>query len=204
MIRLSVTELDSYLYWLESEDMEFDELLARLRGQQSETTQMLAGRAFHKVFEEAGTGEIGVIQSEGFEFHFEIDEELSLPPVRELKGEVVLQTPYGPVTLVGKVDSLDGLVVHDYKLTERFEAERYTDSYQWRAYLSMFGAHTFIYDVFQCRYDTRKPGRIIVCDYHRLPVHAYPAMTDDVRRTVSGLAEIVAKYVPEKITAEAA
>jgi hypothetical protein len=206
MIRLSVTDLDSYLYWLGSEDMELDELVARLRGTAEETAQMRCGKAFHKLMEHAREGEIFAETIDGFRFEFRIDEEISLQPLRELKGEVEIVTPSGIVVLVGKVDALGG-AVHDYKLTERFEAERYADSYQWRSYLSMFGASTFIYDVFQARYDDPDRNgiqRVLINDYHRLTFHAYPEMRADLLRKVSGLAEIVAKYVPEKVQAEAA
>lgn len=201
MIRLSVTDLDGYLYWRESEDMELSELVARLSGRQEPTHETLAGRAFHKLFEHAKAGDIHVGTVDGFDFVFDVNQSIGLPEIRELKGECVFDTPSGPVTLVGKVDALNGRIVHDYKLTERFDAERYTDSYQWRAYLTMFGANTFVYDVFQGRYDDM---RVTVYDYHRMQFHAYPGMRDDVKREVSALAEIVAKYVPSKIVAEAA
>lgn len=195
MIRLSVTDLDSYLYWKESEDMDLEALLKRLRGQEPPTPAMLAGRAFHKLFEDSEPGDLRAASVDGFDFVFALDCEIAIPEVRELKGEVELATPSGPVTLVGKVDALHGITAHDFKLTERFDAERYADSYQWRSYLAMFGATTFVYDVFAARYDLPE---IVVYDYHRLQFHAYPSMRDDVVREVSGLAEIVAQYVPEK------
>lgn len=201
MIRLSVTDLDGYLYWLDSEDMDLSELVARLRGQQEPTQQMLAGRAFHKMLEDANVGDIKTSIVDGFEFTFAIDHEMALPELRELKGERVFNTPSGPVTLVGKVDGLTGISIRDYKLTEKFDAERYADSYQWRSYLAMFSAQVFIYDVFVCRYDDQ---RVLIYDYHQLRLNAYPSMLDDVRRHVCGLAEIVAKHVPEKIIPEAA
>jgi hypothetical protein len=201
MIRLSVTDLDGYLYWLDSEDMDLSEFVARLRGQQEPSPQMLAGRAFHKLLEDATAGELSRCEVEGFEFHFGLDHEMALPEIRELKGERVFSTPSGPVTLVGKVDGLAGISVRDYKLTERFDAERYADSYQWRSYLTMFSAQVFLYDVFVCRYDG---NRVVIYDYHQLRLHAYPSMADDVHQKVCGLAEIVAKYVPEKIMREAA
>jgi hypothetical protein len=201
MIRLSVTDLDGYMYWRESEDMELSELIERLRGQQEPTTQMLAGRAFHKLFEQSGEQEVTKVTVDDYEFVFAIDEELALPPVRELKAEIVFNTSVGPVTLVGKVDALDGIVVHDYKLTERFDVERYTDSYQWRSYLCMFNAASFVYDVFVGRYDGT---HVYIHDYHRMAFHAYPGMMEDVRVMVDELARIVAKHVPEKIMQEAA
>jgi hypothetical protein len=190
------------LYWRESEDMDFEALLTRLRGQEPPGPNMLAGRAFHKLLENATEGgEWFAAEQDGIRFDFAIDEEISLPKVRELKAERLFQTPSGPVTLVGKVDGLQGITIHDYKLTERFDAERYADSYQWRSYLLMFGVPRFVYDVFVCRYDT---GRVYVFDYHRLPVCAYPGMEADVYREVCALAEIVAKHVPQKIMTEAA
>lgn len=162
---------------------------------------MLAGRALHTLLEHAEPGELADATLDGWRFTFALDAAIALPAVRELKAEEVFHTRAGPVTLVGKVDSLEGIVVHDYKLTERFEAERYADSYQWRAYLTMFGAQHFVYDVFQGRYDGQ---RVTIYDYHRFPLVAYPGMRADVERAVAGLAEIVAAHVPQKIMADAA
>src|SRR5690606_6643008 len=111
MIRLSVTDLDGYLYWLGNEAAELSELITRLRGQEEPTVQMRAGRAFHKVFEESKAGEIQTIAADGFTFDFAIDRDIAVPDVRELKGEIVLPTHVGPVTLVGKVDALNGATV---------------------------------------------------------------------------------------------
>lgn len=201
MIRLSVTDLDSYLYWLSAEDMEFDALLRRLRGEEPPTPSMLAGRAFHTLLEHAEPGELQSPTIDGFQFVFALDAELALSPIRELKAEEIFDTTVGPVTLVGKVDGLAGLTVRDYKLTERFDIERYADSYQWRAYLTMFGASRFVYDVFQGRFDG---NRVTIYDYQQFPLAAYPAMRADVTRLVGGLAEIVAAHVPQKIVADAA
>lgn len=200
MIRLSVTDLDSYLYWRGSEEMDFDTLLMRLRGQEPPGPNMLAGRAFHKLLENADECELFASTVDGIRFDFAIEQEIALPQIRELKAEKLFHTPSGPVTLVGKVDGLHGTTVTDYKLTERFEAERYADSYQWRSYLTMFGATRFLYDVFVCKYDA---DRVYVYDYHRFPVYAYPGMAEDVQREVCGLAEIVLKHVPTKIQAAA-
>lgn len=200
MIRLSVTDLDKFQYWRESEDAELADLVEQLRGLDTPSPQMLAGKAFHKLFEESGEQEVNTVDVDGYEFTFGISDEIALPAIRELKGECLIQTPSGPVTLVGKVDALNGTAVHDYKLTERFDVERYTDSMQWRSYLHMFSAKSFVYDVFVGRYDG---NRIYIYDYNRLTFNAYPSMFSDVRREVSALAEIVVRHVPEKIKAAA-
>ena len=199
MFRLSVTDLDSFLYWQNS-DMELEELLKRLRGEEPPNVKMASGKAFHKLLEHAQDGEIFRTVVDGYEFRFNIDEELMIAPIRELKAETVFQTPSGPVTLVGKVDGLYGQTIRDYKVTERFEAERYADSYQWRCYLVMFGARHFVYDVFQARYEDclGVEQLVTIYDYHRLPFSAYPGIDADVQRKVAELAELVAKYVPEK------
>lgn len=199
MIRLSVTDLDKYRYWLDNDEVELEDFLRDLRGQREETTQMLAGKAFHQMLELADESEIYAQEVNGYRFVFAIEDELALPPIRELKGEYLIQTASGPVTLVGKVDALRGVTVHDYKLTERFDAERYVDSYQWRAYLLMFQARRFVYDVFVGKYND--DNSVWIHDYHRFPVEAYPNMEADVHRAVSGLAEIVVKHVPEKMAA---
>ena len=200
MIRLSVTDLDNYRYWRENEDQELDVLLMRLRGEEPPGQNMLASRVFHKLLEKTDECALDKITIGEFTFVFALDQDVTLPALRELKGEKLFDTPAGPVTLVGKVDGLHGQTVNDWKLTEKFEAERYADSFQWRSYLAMFGATRFVYDVFQCRYDG---DRVTIYDYHRLPLNAYPGMLEDVRREVCGLAEIVAKYVPQKIQAAA-
>jgi hypothetical protein len=198
VIRLSVTDLESYRYWKDSDD-DFDVLLTRLRGEEPPGQNMLASRAFHKLLETTKEGdEFFATTIDGYRFDFAIDDAVARPVCCELKAEVPIATPSGPVTLVGKVDGLTGLVVNDYKLTERFEAERYTDSLQWRAYLMMFSARYFVYDVFVCRYD---PDRVYVNDYHRLSFCAYPGMAEDVTRAVVELAAIVAQHVPQKVAA---
>lgn len=200
MIRLSVTHLDTFRYWRESED-DLSALVARLTGQEPPTPQMLASRAFHAWLEHASPCETHSATFDGYRFDFAIDAELALPPIRELKAEHVMQTAAGPVTLVGKVDALDGLTERDYKLSERFDAERYIDSYQWRAYLMMFGATRFVYDVFVARYDE---DRVYVYDYHQLVFHRYPEIEVDVQREVEALAEVVVRHVPQLIMPEAA
>lgn len=197
-MRLSVTMLDQYLYWKSAEDMTLTDFLARLRGD-GVTPAMEAGRAFHSVLETATFAELETVERDGWTFKFDLEAELPVPVVRELKAERLIQTPSGMVTLVGKVDALHGLTVRDYKLTEKFDAERYADSYQWRAYLSMFHAQKFIYDVFTCRYGDDKV--VTVTDYHQLAFYTYPEIASDVAREVAGLAEIVAKHWPERAAA---
>lgn len=224
MLRLSVTDLESYRYWKANEDSTLDELVARLTKKDPPTPQMEAGAALAQLFEHATPSSIDAWSARGWSFVFALEgDRFVLPAARELKAEVVFETPSGPVTLVGKVDGLDGLTVFDQKLTETFDAERYLDSLQWRSYLTMFGAKEFVYDVFVGKYD-RDPGGtdesgvyrkgpirlapnglVTITDYHRLPFYAYPEMRADVERAVRELAEVVVTYgIPKTMAAPAA
>lgn len=199
MIRLSVTDLESYRYWKAREDQGLDALVRSLKHEDPPSPQMMAGKAFAKLFETAGTEEITYRDVDGWRFCFADlgDAEIELSPVRELKAEMRFDTPSGPVMLVGKVDSLHGLTVHDQKLTERWDAERYVDSLQWRAYLVMFGARAFVYDVFTGRYDGTT---VYVYDYQPMTFYAYPGMRGDVEQAVTDLASIVAEHIPSMVS----
>jgi hypothetical protein len=226
VIRLSVSDLESFRYWKANEDSTLEELVARLTKKEPPTPQMEAGAALAFLFEGASPMTIDSWSTNGWTFRFALDGErhrFALPPVRELKAEVIFETPSGPVTLVGKVDGIDGMTVFDQKLTESFDAERYLDSLQWRSYLVMFGAKEFVYDVFVGKYD-RDPGRtdedgtykkgpirlapnglVTITDYHRLPFYAYPEIRADVERAVRELAEVVVTYgIPKTMVAPAA
>lgn len=201
-MRLSVTEIDSWRYYKANEDVTLDDLLARLRKEAPPTTAMLAGSAWHKALElmewdeEAADAE--VISVDGFTFRIAADIELNLPEVTELKGEMELDTPSGPVTLVGVVDGIDAHGIRDYKLSGRFDAERYMDSFQWRCYLLMFDAQRFAYEVFTAREDDRS-GEWLITAYDQLPFYAYPGLADDVQREVEAFAAFVAEYLPERV-----
>lgn len=195
-MRLSVTELDGFRYWKSAEDMDLDAFLARMRKQEPPSPKMLAGRALHSILEDAQVGEVAVAERDGFSFTFEADCSLQMLPVREMKGEIGLHTSSGLVTLVGIVDGLDG-GIYDHKLTERFDAENYANSYQWRCYLTMFGAQRFTYNVFEGR--EKDINTWVIYGFHPLTFYAYPGMADDVQREVNELAAFVAKHLPERV-----
>ncbi len=194
-MRISVTDLDSWRYYKASEDMDLTQFLTRLRREEPPSKSMLAGRALHKLLETA-EGEIEIAEADGFKFRFQADCAIPLLPVKEMKGEMEIRTPVGPVTLVGVVDGMDG-VIYDHKLTERFDAERYANSYQWRCYLTMFGARRFVYNAFEAKED-EKLGEWVVWGFHQLPLFAYEGMRADVEREVSEFAYFLHTAMPER------
>lgn len=208
-MRLSVTELDAFRRYRDNEDATLEDLLAYLRRETPPTTAMQAGSAWHKALELMewdpicglgydATGDVETVSVDGFTFRIAADIELFLPEVTELKGEMEVETPSGLVTLVGVVDGLEANGVRDYKLSGRFDAERYVDSYQWRCYLRMFGAQRFTYEVFTAREDARS-GEWLITAYDQLPFFAYPGLAADVQREVEAFARFVAAHLPERV-----
>ena len=193
-MRLSVSGLDAYRRYRDTEDGDLEALLRQLRKQEPPSRPMLAGSAFHSVLEHAGPGSLDYAEANGFKFRLQVDCDLPLPAIRELKGEVPLVTKSGPVTLVGVVDGMDGVEVWDHKLTARFDAERYAESYQWRCYLTMFGGSKFTYNIFVGK-DDQELDEWVITEYHPLTFYAYPAMRDDVLREVEQFAAFAAEYL---------
>lgn len=198
MIRISASDLESLRYWKNDEDSTLEDLLRRLRHEEPPSEQMEAGRAFAKFMEHAREAEVQSAEIDGWEFFFDLEAEMKISPIRELKAEVVYETPYGPVTLVGMVDGLHGLMVVDQKLTGRWDPEKYMDSLQWRCYLDMFKAKRFRYDIFVGKYAGR---RITITEYHPMDFWAYPGMEQDVRAALTELAGIISEHLPERVTA---
>lgn len=197
-LRVSVTELDSLAYWMAS-DFTLDELLARLRRDGPVTDAMLRGRAFHTVLENAGEGELSTVEQDGYTFRFDVEGEFALPRIREVKGEKVYRIGDVEVTLVGIVDALCGLTIHDHKLTKQFDPENYTDAIQWRAYLDMFGAKCFQYNVFEGAED--RTGAVAIRHFHPMTFYTYPELTDDVTKALEGFVDVIRNYLPERLEA---
>jgi hypothetical protein len=194
MIRLSVIDLDQYLYWMSMEDVGPEWLIDRLTIFKP-SPAMQAGSAFHGALEHL-TNDASLLTHDGYKFNIQCDAEISLPTVRELKIEREIMPG---VVLVGKIDAFDGSII-DYKLTERLDAERYADSYQWRAYLMLFEAHTFEYSVFEGSSDRGRDMDYTIHAHHRLRFFAYDGMREDVIKCAGDLAAFVQRYdVKDKI-----
>lgn len=191
-MRINVTDLESYRYWVDSEDSTVDELLIRLAHVDAPTRKMQAGRAFAKYMETASVGDmVDAAKSDGWEFHFDCYAKIRKPVVHEMKVERDIQTPYGLVTLVGKVDMFSGLVVSDQKLVEQFDVEgKFTDSLQWRCYLWMLQAQVFEYDIFVGKVDDES-NEVVIRDYHMVRFYTFPAIEDKVMAAVNKVASII-------------
>ena len=197
-MRISATQIDAFVRWQKNEDAPLEEIVAYLRKQTPPTTPMLAGTAFHKVLERAECGEIEQVEQDEFAFDFsEMSGTLELPDIREIKLEVLTVVAGFPATVVGVLDAQRGNGAYDHKLTARFDAERYADSYQWRCYLSWFGFDWFTYNVFEASQPVNDPGLYIVKNLHTLTFTRYPELDADVSRVAREYVHFIRDHVPE-------
>lgn len=196
MLRLSVSTVDAYRFWREHEDAPVEELIAKLRGLKTpESRPMALGKAFHKALELSTIGVFDVLESDGFVFEFPCDVCLSLPELREVKAEKVYFVAGHYVEVVGVVDTLDGRSVEDHKTTAKFDAERFSDSYQWRLYLDMFDADVFRWNVFEIK---DEGGALIeIRSFHPLTQYRYPGMGADVNAMLCEVLAFVESHAPD-------
>lgn len=200
-MRISVTDIDQFHWFLNHEDMPLEDLLSRLRREGEETEAMRAGSALHHALEFSTAGNHSVLQANGYTFHMEIDGELDMPEFREIKAEKVYNVNGIPVELVGMVDALHGTRVDDHKTTKRFDAERFFDGYQWRFYLDMFRANQFRWNVFEMREDKKHERTYIVHGFHQPSQWRYPGLEADCQRELSRFVDFVCEHMPEKVAA---
>ena len=200
-MRISATQIDAFVRWQKNEDAPLEEIIAYLRKETPPSDSMRAGSAFHKVLEHAAYGEIERAEQDGFTFDLsEMDCALELPEVREIKLECLTVIAGFPVTVVGVLDAQKANGAYDHKLTAKFDAERYADSYQWRCYVHWFGIDWFRYNVFEAYQPAAEPGLYIVRHFHPLTFTRYPEIGEDVDRVSREFVLFLREYVPELAT----
>lgn len=203
-MRTFVTDLDSFAFYQRSESMELDEILARLRREEPATDAMRMGTALHHVLEHAQPGDtLDEFEHDGFRFAFMFDEEVALPPVRELRGRKTYDIDGVEVELRGKVDGLDGRTIWDHKLTKTFDVEKYVDAWQWRAYLSIFDCDHMRYSIF-IRGAAKDDKPIPLKDFHALDFYRYPEMESDLMGALREYVNFAKVHLPEKFKGEGA
>lgn len=201
-IRVSVTDLDAYRYLRSNDDADFEAFLAQMRREGEATEAMKAGRAFHEALEVAANGDHGTLQADGYTFEIGPDVTLAVPKIREIKATKLYQIGDTLVTLVGKVDAVSGRTIYDHKLTGRFDPERFLAGYQWRAYLDMFEADRFVWNVFEGRAD--REGIYRINHVHEVPASRYPGMASDLVREIAGFVDMAETHLPTRFEQEAA
>jgi hypothetical protein len=211
-IRVSVTDLDAFRYFRENEHVELENFLAQMRRQSEPTEAMLAGTALHKALELAQTGEFDALEADGYRFEIAADASISLPDIREMKATKEYRIGDCIVTLVGKVDAALGPTIYDHKFTSRYDPDRFLSGYQWRAYLDIFEANHFVWNIFEGRAkSSRDKGEVIegvseyvVTRFHVLGADRYPEMHRDLVNEIAAFVDMARVHLLEKFKKEAA
>ncbi len=197
-LRVSASDVDAWRYFLANEDAELADLLAQLRRETGQTEAMRAGTALHKALELSEPGNHGELKADGYTFAFKADGEIDLPEIREVKATRDYEIDGCLVTLVGKVDAIHGKRIDDHKFTGRYDCERFMNSYQWRVYLDVFDADALRWNIFEGRPLPDDPTWYNINAVHRLTMHRYPGLGDDVRRELARFVDFARAHLPEK------
>jgi hypothetical protein len=198
-LRVSTTDLDKYRAFRGDEDADLATFLAELREPFRQTPSMAAGTALHAFLELADAVETAEITlTSGHTFVFDCDATVDLPPIREMKqtGEYLVGGCL--LTLVAKVDAVHGKRIDDHKFTGNYDAERFLSSYQWRAYLDVFGADQFRWNVFEGYEAPEGSKRYRITNVHQLSAHRYPTMREDVERELELFVDFARRCLPER------
>lgn len=193
--RISVTWLDSYQYFLDSE-MSEDELHERFYGAFTQSPAMAAGTALHKLLENNDFYDKSIGDGFLFEIINEIDGDVVLGEQNERENKHVVQLIDG-VDLVGMIDVETPYTVIDHKLTGSYKPERYFDAWQWRTYLTMRNKDHFVYQVFECKPVREYGQRVEIKDYHKLDMYSYEGMQDEVKAILADLNNLINKWRSE-------
>jgi hypothetical protein len=202
-VRVSVSAIDTFDYFLNDENGDYQDyqaLLAQLRGEMPRNEAMIAGSALHKALELARPGETSALEADGYRFNFRSDIELELPQTRELKAEQKYDLGDIIITLVGKVDCIEGRTITDHKTMSRFDIDRLWEGYQWRFYLQMFKANRFRWNVFVLNWDSGQTcagfdGKAVteyeIKEFHQLEQWRYPEMEQECLSKLRQFAEFL-------------
>jgi hypothetical protein len=182
-VRISVSDLESFRRYRTDEDFPLHVLLRQLRREEPPSDKMIAGTALHHLLETAADDTtLDRVEIDSHVFRFTCEGELRLSPIREMRGTRTYHVDGEAVTLSGRVDEIDGTHIVDHKLTSNFDATRYLDSYQWRAYLSIFRASKFTYNIFVGARNNKNPEEIEweIKEFHPLTFYRYPELDADL------------------------
>lgn len=144
MIKLSATQLDSWLKYLDDKISE-EMLLATLLRTNESNLKMELGTEFHALLEDHSRVSTIFDMNQIAEMRSKFK-----GGVNEIKQRVLYPVGNSSVVLTGMADNITGNIVNEYKTTwSTFSIDKYIESIQWQIYCRMFGAHAVNYAVFE-------------------------------------------------------
>lgn len=197
-MQLSISKVESFLYYLRSDFKDLSELKADLLGTGERTEAMDRGIAFHSIMEDAKAGqELTQVQRDGFVFEFAGDLVAPVGGLVELSTSTTYDVAGHPVVVRGRCDLYAGRKVIDYKLAKKFDDSvyaQYSRAFQWRAYLDLFDSEEFEYSLFLWR---PARGKVLVHDVFPIRFRRYDGMRDDIVRMLADFMAFTRQHVPE-------
>lgn len=172
-------------------------LLRKLRGEEPQSEQMLAGEALHHFLENAPVdSEFYTLEGEykGIYWRFDFAADCA---VDELTfRELPIEKQYGDVLVRGRIDGTNGKRITDFKTTSRFDSDKLFEGCQWRFYLDMLDADEFQWVVFVMRELAEHYYEIY--QVHDMRQHRYPKLHEECLAMAQGFANFVSALPPER------
>lgn len=151
-----------------------DELFVEKLLIRTPTEAMHVGSILHGILENAGFSCLpNKMEKDGYKITFNIDIDLELPELREIWINGNIKN----ASVLGKVDAISAVTVHDHKFTSKIDTEKYWNSWQWRVYLYLTDRPKFVYNVFQIKI---KDMTISVDKFERLQLEEYLTLRQEV------------------------
>lgn len=151
-LRIATTTLTSFDYFLKSE-MTTEDYIQNLFAGFVPTPAMEVGTAYHRLIEKGVEEENKIFVNSGR--FLTVKPEIMKPALQyrdqhpNMVHEVKATKQYGNVTVVAKVDGLEGYEIEEHKTTGYFRPEAYINSYQPKFYLDVFEADACHFNVFE-------------------------------------------------------
>lgn len=173
--------------------MSEDELIATIRGQFVPNHKVKLGLAFGQVLESPDRYRVRGGYKAG-DFFFSDD--TMNPALAEIdrRGifEVKAQKSYGDCVVVCKADHMLGSHLSEFKTTlSNFDADKYTESCQWRFMADILQPSKITYRVFCLEEETTGP--ISLRSIETMNLYPYPALHSDCCDLVAEFAEYVTR-----------
>jgi len=150
-LRINATLLESFRLYRQTEWFDESELIASIKGEFLPTPAIRLGRAYHSCVEQPQLSLAGFYERDGFRFEPKAIDEMRtriLPGgLFEVKTTKTLSIEADDVTLVCKCDHIVGSHIDEFKTSDRFDADRYLASVQWRVMAWLFEASSVGYHV---------------------------------------------------------
>lgn len=149
MLRLSVTQIGSYLMYL-SGRINLNQLVEGLTKPTVPSIKMKAGTIFHCKLQGLPYENDDRIQIDEDDMNEAIKRIDTRSSLFEYKIRKKIKTTRGDVIVTGVADQIVGNVVHEYKTTySPFNYDRYAESVQWMGYCYLFNVERVVYQVWQ-------------------------------------------------------